>query len=179
LGHSMGGLVAMEMAFRVPEALRGVIVVDIAPRPHYARVSDVLEAMSRIQVRTLESKKEVDQELAKAIAEPEVRQFVLTNLIVSESGLNWRINLPVLQAFLVESQAYQPAPTDIYEGPALFIRGEKSGYIRDQDFTMIQHHFPAASFKTVPEAGHWVHYENPEALIQFVEEFLQQIQSGL
>ncbi|MDQ7052826.1 MAG: alpha/beta fold hydrolase [candidate division KSB1 bacterium] len=176
LGHSMGGLVAMEMAFRVPEALQGLIVVDIAPRPHRARVADVLEAMTGVRLHDLQTKKEVDEALAQAIASPVVRQFVLTNLMAAETGFQWRVNLPVLQRFLIESQSYRPAPTDMYEGPTLFIRGGKSGYIRDEDFSLLQHHFPRVRLETVPDAGHWVHYEAPDTLLRLVVEFLQEVQ---
>ncbi len=175
LGHSMGGLVAMEMAFRVPEAVQGIVVVDIAPRPHRAGVADVLEAMAAIPLGSLQTKKEVEEQLARAIASPLVRQFILTNLLITESGLKWRVNLPVLQSFLVESQAYRPAPGDQYDGPALFIRGGRSGYIHDEDLPLLRHHFPRVRLETAEEAGHWVHYEAPEKLLKWVEEFLAQI----
>lgn len=177
MGHSMGGLVAMEMAFRTPEVLQGVIVIDIVPRPHRAGVSDVLEAMAQIQVNSLESKKEAEEALARAIDNPVVRQFVLTNLVVTEAGLQWRINLPVLQAFLIESQAYRPSPTDVYEGPALFIRGGKSNYIQDDDFALIRHHFPRVRIETVEKAGHWVHYDAPDELMAIIEKFLADLKA--
>jgi pimeloyl-ACP methyl ester carboxylesterase len=31
--------------------------------------------------------------------------------------------------------------------------------------------FPAAEFVTVPEAGHWVHADNPDFVVRAMEEF--------
>lgn len=174
LGHSMGGLVAMEMALHMPEAVDGLIVVDIAPRPHRAGVAQVLHAMRRIDLLQHGKKSAVDAALEVSIADPLVRQFVLTNLAVTRSGLRWRVNLPVLIEFLQESQAYSPAPTDQYAGPALFIRGEKSRYILNEDLELIRHFFPQATLETVPGAGHWVHYEQPEILTRLVTDFVMQ-----
>lgn len=174
LGHSMGGLVAMDFAFAHPERLHGLIVVDIAPRPHRATVAFVLEAMAAIEISRFQNKSEVDEALAKGIEDPLVRQFVLTNLQAEGDHLRWRINLPALRAFLVESQAYKPAADQRYDGPTLFIRGERSPYIRNEDLPLIRQHFPTAELATVQNAGHWVHYEAPETIIHLIDTFLRQ-----
>ena len=50
----------------------------------------------------------------------------------------------------------------------LFIRGEKSDYIRDSDMELIREYFPSANLETVAGAGHWVHYEAPKPFIEKV-----------
>ncbi len=175
LGHSMGGLVAMEMAFQAAEYLAGVIVVDIAPRPHLGPVHSVLDAMLKIDPAQFSSKKEIDAALARDIPNTLVRQFVMTNITLEGEHFRWRVNLPVLHRFLSLSREYEPAPTDLFDGPALFIRGERSDYIRDEDFELIRHYFPKAELLTAPGAGHWVHYENPHMLLQAVQDFLSRL----
>lgn len=177
LGHSMGGLVGMQTAFQASEKVLGLIVVDIAPRPHRAGVVQVIEAMARMRLHQLQSKRDAESALVNAIRNPETVQFVLTNLIIGEGGSRWRVNLPALQEFLIDSQAYQPAPTEIYTGPTLFVRGEKSNYLREEDLPMIQRHFPQARLETVAGAGHWVHYEAPDEVTVLVEEFVATIPS--
>ena len=171
LGHSMGGMVAMAMSFHMPEVVRGVIVVDIALRPHRGGVHEVLEVLSRLDLAAMAGKDEVDAALRVSIPSTLVRQFILTNLVTTADGLQWRVNLPALRAFLTESQAFRPAPLDIFEGPALFIRGGQSDYLRDADFDLIRHHFPNARIETVANAGHWVHYDAAAALIALVQDF--------
>lgn len=171
LGHSMGGLAAMDYAFHAPERTAGLIVVDIPPRPHQARVAFVLDAMAGVKLEEMNSKSDVDDALTAAIPDPVVRQFVLMNLQSGAEGLRWRVNAPVLREFLLESQAYKPAPTSVFEGPALFIRGGRSGYVRDEDFPIIRRHFPNARIETIEEAGHWVHHDAPGEILRLVDGF--------
>jgi pimeloyl-ACP methyl ester carboxylesterase len=172
LGHSMGGLAAMDFAFYTPEKTAGLIIVDIPPRPHQASVAFVLDAMAGVKLEEMNSKNEVDDALTAAIPDPVVRQFVLTNLRYDANGFRWRVNVPVLQKFLLESQAFQPAPTSLFEGPALFIRGGRSGYVRDEDFPIIHRHFPNARIETIEKAGHWVHHDAPDEILWLVDGFM-------
>ena len=56
--------------------------------------------------------------------------------------------------------------------PVLFIRGEKSNYITDNDHNLIRTIFPKAEITTIPNAGHWVHAEQPKLLVKTVEYFV-------
>jgi pimeloyl-ACP methyl ester carboxylesterase len=52
-------------------------------------------------------------------------------------------------------------PEDNSLHQCLFIKGGKSDYILENDTPIIKHHFPKAEQVTVPNAGHWLHAENP------------------
>ncbi|MBL4560657.1 MAG: alpha/beta hydrolase, partial [Labilibaculum sp.] len=56
--------------------------------------------------------------------------------------------------------------------PILFIRGEKSNYITDNDHNLIRTIFPKAEITTIPNAGHWVHAEQAKLLVKTVEYFV-------
>ncbi|MEP3922032.1 alpha/beta fold hydrolase, partial [Nonlabens ulvanivorans] len=56
--------------------------------------------------------------------------------------------------------------------PTLFVRGANSGYINDNDFVIIEHAFAKADLKTIPNAGHWLHAEQPEIFYNTVTSFL-------
>ena len=55
--------------------------------------------------------------------------------------------------------------------PVLFIRGGRSPYILDGDMEIIRSIFPFAILKTIPDAGHWLHAEQPFAFAESVKEF--------
>jgi pimeloyl-ACP methyl ester carboxylesterase len=43
-----------------------------------------------------------------------------------------------------------------------FYPWRKFNYILDSDFENIKKHFPDSNIETIPNAGHWLHAENPE-----------------
>ena len=83
------------------------------------------------------------------------------------------MNLPVLWKHFSDILAPVSGPSGaVYEGPALFVRGANSDYIRDTDWPLIQKLFPQAELRTIPNAGHWVHAEQPAAMLAVLQAFL-------
>jgi len=63
-------------------------------------------------------------------------------------------------------------PGRSFPGPALFLGGGRSDYLRPEHRPEIERLFPAATIETIPEAGHWVHADAPEAFVAAVNRFL-------
>jgi len=172
LGHSMGGMVAMEFAFHYPERLSSLVIEDIAPRAYQSSSSDILRALCAVDLNAVASREQVDARLAQDIKSARTRQFLLTNLIRREDNtLAWKANLPVLQAFQTEMAVYEPPLGASYSGKTLFIGGEKSDYRIDHDHDVILRHFPNSELKMIPNAGHWIHFEALEAFTEAVMNF--------
>ena len=55
----------------------------------------------------------------------------------------------------------------------MFLRGSKSNYILDEDVAEIKKHFPEMILKTVSNAGHWLHAENPKEFYEYVIDFVK------
>ena len=99
-----------------------------------------------------------------------IRQFLLKNLYwVEKEQLGFRFNLNVLSTKMEEIGDTISA-TDIFNGPTLFLKGDRSAYITPEDIPEIKRHFPLAEIKSIANAGHWLHAENPQ---QFYEESLK------
>ncbi|MDD4019407.1 MAG: hypothetical protein PHV28_15870, partial [Kiritimatiellae bacterium] len=64
-------------------------------------------------------------------------------------------------------------PAAPYAGPALFIAGGTSPFRIRKDEALIRGRFPAAQFVTVPDAGHLVHTNQPQAFVTHVRTFLE------
>jgi pimeloyl-ACP methyl ester carboxylesterase len=62
-------------------------------------------------------------------------------------------------------------PDEIVDIPTLFIRGEKSNYIVEDDFQNIYDQFPNSEIETIYDVGHWVHAENPFSFYNMVMDF--------
>lgn len=173
LGHSMGGKVAMHFAGLYPEKLTHLIVADIGVKyypPHHQQILDGLDA---VDFSVNPDRNAVDDTLKNYIKEFGVRQFLMKSLYwKTQEQLAFRFNLPV---FMTQYDAIGEAlqADVIYTAPTLFIKGEKSPYILEEDKIQIRKHFPETEFKTIPQAGHWLHAENPDLFTTFVLEFLK------
>lgn len=172
IGHSMGGKVAMHLSVNHPNRVSKLCVVDIAPKGYPVHHQQIIDAMRTLNFDIIESRKEADDTLAISMPSLMMRQFLLKSLHwESEGRLGWRFNLDAIESNLtMVGQALDPGA--LYEGPTLFIRGEKSGYIQDEDATLIHEHFPLSSIHTVIGAGHWVHAEKPAEMYREICEFL-------
>lgn len=174
LGHSMGGKTAMQIAMSYPDLMHKLIVADIAPRyypPHHQNIIDGLNSLDFDQIK---SRNEADEILSKHINEYSIRQFLLKNLYWVERGkLGLRFNLAVLRDRMDEIGENTSA-TDIYVGPALFLKGDRSEYITPSDDRLIQRHFPLANIEAIDNAGHWLHAENPKLFFDKSMNFINQ-----
>lgn len=172
LGHSLGGKVGMEFALRHAERIDKLIVADIAPITYPPHHTEILQALQAVNVNAINSRSDADKELAKLIADPGVRQFLLKNLVRhDDGGFRWLLNLPAIVASYDNLRA-SVSEGLVYEGETLFIRGANSDYIRDQDIPAVRQQFPNAKIATIDGAGHWLHAEQPKVFAQMVLEFL-------
>ena len=60
----------------------------------------------------------------------------------------------------------------IFAGPALFVAGGRSDYLRPEHEQAIRRLFPKAQIAEIDNAGHWVHAEQPAAFLSIVAPFL-------
>jgi esterase len=173
LGHSMGGKTAMVFALSYPDLVEKLVVLDMAPRTYPPQHLEILKALLSLDLRSFKSRTEIESELAPSIPDPAVRQFLLKNLKRDSAGdFNWQMNLAAIEASygrLNEAISSQRS----FDKPTLFIRGERSDYIRDEDMPSIRNLFPRVEFCEIAGAGHWVHADKPEAFLRKVREFLK------
>src|SRR5690554_747038 len=173
LGHSMGGKVAMLLALESPEVVDRLVVVDIAPRAYPPHHTEILEALRLLDPGAYSSRTEIDRALSERIASATVRQFLLKNLALDKDtgAYRWQANIEGIDRnYDAINAAIESNST--FNGPALFVRGEKSDYVQDEDREQILKLFPNARIETISGAGHWVHAEAPEPFAQTVLSFL-------
>ena len=166
LGHSMGGKTAMQLATSHPDRVKKLIVADIAPKFYPPHHDFIFNGLSHLDFDNIADRREADDELSKHIKEKGIRQFLLKNLYwVEKDRLGFRFNFEVLKDRM-EEIGENISGSAVYDGPALFLRGDRSEYIQPNDFAEIKRHFPKATIETIDKAGHWLHAENPR---QFYE----------
>jgi esterase len=176
IGHSMGGKTAMQFAADHCEKVSKLVIADIAPRAYRTSQQDVANALKSVDLDSVSSRKEAEEILSEGINDTGTKQFLLKNLYWKEGEkerLAWRFNLDVIARNM--DVTIQGLDTDkSCEVPALFLRGERSNYITDEDIPSIKNIFPNSEVKTIPSAGHWIHADQPAAFFEAVMEFVKQ-----
>lgn len=172
LGHSMGGRVAMELAFEYPECVDRLIVLDVAPRPYSVNIGLILDALETLDLDSYQSRKQVDEALKPYLRDRTLRQFLLTNLKRDQqNNFTWRMNLQAIRAnYEKMSKTWDPSKKFIK--PTLFITGEKSDYVTRDDLPLISQVFAESKVQSLAKAGHWVHDDQPEECLELIKNFL-------
>ncbi len=170
-GHSMGGKVAMQMAFDYPDFIKKLIVIDITPKKYSGGHEDVFAALLSIDLKTVQKREEVERALMERLkGDVGVVQFLLKDLTrTPEGNFEWKMNLPVLHNVYPELMGAVYGP--VFNKPALFIKGGNSHYIQPEDEPVIRESFPQARIVEIPGAGHWVHADKPQALFELMDQF--------
>jgi len=173
LGHSMGGKTAMLFALKYPERVHKLIVADIAPVPYEGGHEPIFDAMVSLPVADLKGRSEADELLKASLPSRSIRQFILKNLSRNRDGegYQWKINLEEIQDNYTAILGFDSHGLQ-YEGPVLFLRGGRSDYVNEADTKAYRETFPRCFVRTIDEAGHWLHSEQPDLFYKYVKTFI-------
>ncbi len=176
-GHSMGGKTAISFAIRWPEKISGLLVADISPftsgkeyHLFYNQHNTILNAILSVDLKSVRSRTGAEMILSQKIASEKIKGVIMKNL-ERETGntFRWKINAPALLKNLENIMGgVAPSASSDYTTtgfPVIFLRGEESGYIPENDLADIKMLFPAAEIINVPGAGHWIHADRPDVVI--------------
>ena len=174
-GHSMGGKVAMAFSLLYPDRVSSLAVLDIAPVKYNHTHAPYLESMINLELDSLESRSAADKMLTDAIPDTATRLFLLQSLAGSKGNFSWRLNLPVLLQYMPEILSFPLSELDGLSnaGATLFVSGEQSDYLKEVHHNQILKYFQTADFQAIPQAGHWLHAEQPKAVLAALLNFLQ------
>jgi esterase len=167
LGHSMGGKAAMVLALSRPDLVRRLIVADIAPVAYGHSQQPQIDAMRRVDLSRVASRAEA--EAMMQAESPAIAAFLLQSLDLA--GRRWKLNLDVLEAEMGRITGW-PAVKGSFPGPALFLTGAESAYVRPAHHAAIRALFPRARLVAIPGAGHWLHAERPRETEAAIRAFL-------
>jgi esterase len=188
IGHSMGGKLGMYFALQYPSYVKSLTVVDISPGSYksltdYSEHSlfhlNMIQQMENLEPEKFTTRNEIDEEMAKVIPNHSLRQFILKNVQRGSDGkFSWKLNIKALKNALPSIlEGIDPGKVNNGLGtnayPVLFIKGNESGYIRLEDLDLIKKIYPSAIMKTIQQAGHWVHVQQPHEFLKIVRQFLK------
>ena len=173
LGHSMGGKTVMQFAVNFPYMIDKLVVADIAPKYYLPHHHDVLEALHSVDFSIDNSRDAIKEKIALTIKEQGTQQFILKGLNrISKDQFSWKFNLKVLSE-QIDNIGEELAGYTYFTNPTLFLKGEKSNYILEEDYSKIEEMFPQSEIKIIRGAGHWLHAENPTDFCEEILSFLK------
>lgn len=173
IGHSMGGKTCLEyLADYLPTDFNFVII-DIGIKRYAEGHRDIFDALMSIPIHEITTRSEAESILIEKIRDRGVVQFLMKNLTKTKEGpYEWKVNLPLLYKnynhILDEIVFRDPSMVE-----TLFIRGERSDYIQDEDWSKIQEALPNSQLITIAGAGHWVHADKPDELFSAIIDFIR------
>ena len=172
VGHSMGGKTVMQFANLYPQKIDKLVVVDIAPKAYPNGHEIYFKALFEINNTPIKSRGQAEEIMEKWVKEPAIKQFLLKSLYRTPQGTyTLRMNVDAIYNFYHQISGAISSSWP-FNNEVLFIRGARSNYIQPIDEKTIHDQFPNCEIVTIPNAGHWVHAENPTLFVQVLSKFL-------
>lgn len=167
IGHSMGGKVAMMLCMLASQRVKKLIIIDIAPVQYdmkkYNFIFDAIEHVNKSKV--------TNKTIAAKLMQQHISdQLLIAFLLKSFYQGYWKFNFLFIKNNYFHIGDWCMRCT--WWGPTLFIKGVRSTYLHIKYIYDIYHQFPNAYIHNVPNAGHWVHYDNPVYVINIINKFI-------
>ena len=169
LGHSIGGVVALMVAARRPDKVRGLIIEDVPLTPEsYRAVVHSSRAMFGLWLQ-LKRAAQSEQDLAFALAEA-YRDYraVTSPWILFFAGCLWQLDpgffdnlLNDFEGFYAGYEAKRTLPR--LACPILFLRGERrlGAVMTDDEIAWLERNCDNAHCVSIKGVGHLLHLETP------------------
>lgn len=169
VGHSMGGKTAMKFVDTHPDSVSMLVVVDIAPKTYKASHLSFISAFKEIPFDRIINRREADLAFSAYTQDVGIRQFLLKNIeSYPEGGYHLKINIEAIESYYTEIIG-EIQFSQQHALPSTFIIGAKSAYVSASDFLNIQQTFTQSQLIQIPDAGHWVHAEQPQAFLMAIK----------
>jgi pimeloyl-ACP methyl ester carboxylesterase len=169
IGHSMGGMVAAVVASRNPELLRCLILADptfLSPKvQREIRDSDVADQHRRYLNMSL------DDVMADARIRHPDRSLDTVELT---ARARLQTSMGAFDVLTPPNPDYMQVVSAI-EVPSLLVIGGSAGVVSPDVAADLQGLNPRLQVEQIPEAGHGLHYDQPERLAVVVKSFLRSI----
>jgi len=168
VGHSIGGVIALMVAARRPDKVRGLIIEDVPlTRESYRNVVDSSRAMFGVWLQ-LKRAAESEQDLALALADA-YRDYpgVTSALISFFAGCLWQLDPGFFDNLLNDFEGFCAG----YDAeqilsrlacPILFLRGESrlGAVMTDDEITWLKRHCGNAQCVSIEGVGHLLHLQD-------------------
>ncbi len=183
VGHSMGGRNALHFANKYPSRVRKLVIEDIGPNADMSAIDRILGMINSVPVpfKTKNEARiffanEFEAKVKNYTKQPKAMgQYFYSNLEEKPDGLtDWRFNKRAIDLSLEEGRAIERwHEIENLICPTLLVRGENSPDLPREVFEKMLALNPSIQGVEIKNAGHWVHFDQPQEFITQLKLFLR------
>lgn len=190
IGHSVGGKVAAASALKSDAELqiKSLVMMDISPIPYaksdFLSVIDTVNILYGMQKKINQetTKEEIASLVSQEFSEKNLQAFLLSGLQASLDGYRWSFNvnaiyesLDAIRDFDLKNVDGFPSPTFPY--PMLVMKAADSPFVRSTHVAKISKLFPKYNMVNIKNAGHWLHFDQPQVTVEKVKGFIESVEA--
>lgn len=169
-GHSMGGKVIYQLTQNLPANIKALGIFDILPI-YYPLQSTQLIALQKLPLADIKSRSDAIKYLNTRVKNDAMAQFLAKNVAQSETGFRLLPNIKTLlkcQENIACAIKLKPCTL-----ASLFLFGQNSEYLEPEAYQNLDAFFPNHTKQIIPQAGHWLHAQQPKAFLTHLISFLE------
>ncbi|MCY1074144.1 alpha/beta fold hydrolase [Archangium lansingense] len=170
VGHSLGGRVSLAASLRSPADVASVTLLDISPNPIPSSLSEsgkVLEILRAAPPSAPDRRTMRAELMGRGLSGP-LSDWLLMNLESAPDGtVRWRFDRESLAEFHGRVNGEDLWAALARPGAKVrCIRGGRAHYVSDSDLARME--ALGCPVATLPNAGHFVHVDAPDALLRWL-----------
>ena len=180
IGHSMGGMNAMTFAAEHPDQLRALILIDVGPGVNVDGVSQVRQFVAGpYELDSLDAWVDMTHQYYPFRSKEGIRKRLAVSLRETPDGKMAKMFDERFRE--ADFRGVADARSGIWETamaltvPTLLLHGENSPVLKREQAEEFAEKVPVVKLVTIPEAGHSVAGDQPEAFVEAVRDFLNDV----
>lgn len=179
VGHSMGARNALLFASRHAEYLERLVLEDLGPEgsdealPYYERLLDSVPAPFPTKLAAKEFFMNDFRKVPVRGDRETIGLYFYSNIVdLPGGGADWRFSKQAILDSVRQGRAKDHwNEFRALSVPTLVIRGAQSAELSRETFEKMGRANPRVELVEIADAGHWVHYDQPEKFVEALKSF--------
>ena len=185
MGHSMGGLNAVEYTFQHPDRVSALILVDVGPEAAKEGVDNIMRFTRGPDELDFDEFVQNAMRFNTRRTEENIRERMRHRLRPLENGKwTWKFDKRFREGEGAVRSGSEISSDELWRRfrelapPVLLVRGGQSDILSQEVAERVVAEVASARLVVVPEAGHSVPGDNPDGFTAAITEFLDDIDGG-